>query len=40
MVLDAAGYGPMARLEGIYRCDYTEGKFTFEPAEAAAPAAE
>ena len=23
-----------------YRCDYTEGKFTFEPAEAAAPAAE
>ena len=24
MVLDAAGYGPMARLEGIYRCDYTD----------------
>ena len=23
-----------------YRCGYTEGKFTFEPAEAAAPAAE
>ncbi len=24
MVLDASGYGPVARLEGIYRCDYTD----------------
>ena len=24
LLLDGAGYGPVARLEGIYRCDYTD----------------